>query len=418
MTTAQVVVKVRFDQGWNDTTSSAGLTTITTDNKVRELFMSRGKKDALSTLQAGRCVLVVDNSNGYLDQSNTSSPYRASGATQILPGREIQVNVIDPSDSTERNVFAGFVERWIQKQPGNGHDQVTVIEAVDWFKPLALAKCDAATETEEGSGERILALIRMATDALSVTYPTTGVQTIPAKTYTASMNVLDEINKVNDAEVGTVYAKRVLGTGALNVASRGERLSGDGKLVAQFTDDTTADAGWLPFHDVQMFWDDDKIVNQADATLYGTSTTATQATDATSQTRYGVRAVDDTAIMLSTADAATEWCGFLVDRHKEPGHRVGALTLLPQTDGNLWEYVLEADPGNFYQVRRHPNTGSTVTHDVILEGIVHKANAQRWETTFNLSPTGGYWVLDTDGTGPYASMSTLGTTTKLAYLAA
>jgi len=383
---------------------------------VRQLYMTRGKKDALDKLQAGRCILVVDNTNGRLDPANTSSPYRDSGATEVLPGRAIQVIVVDPSDSTERSMFSGFVERWVQRQQGGGHDQVTIIEAVDWIKPLAMGKCDASTEAEEGSGERIVALIGMAADALSVSYTTTAVQTVPEKAYTTSMNVLAEINKVNDAEVGTVYSRRVLGIGALDVASRGERLSGDGKLVAQFTDDTSADSGWLPFHDVTMFWDDQKIVNQADATLYGTSTTATQSANALSKTRYGVRAVDSTAIMLSTAAAATEWCGFLVDRHKEPGDRVGALKLLPQADGDLWEIVIESDPGMFYQVRRHPKTGSTVTQDVILEGITHRADANRWETTFNLSPTGGYWVLDSDGTGVYASMSTLGTTTKLAFV--
>ena len=414
MTTAEVIVKVRFDQGWNDTTTSEGYTTISTANPVRQLYMTRGKKDALDKLQAGRCVLVVDNTNGRLDPANTSSPYRDSGATEVLPGRAIQVIVVDPSDSTERSMFSGFVERWVQRQQGGGHDQVTIIEAVDWIKPLAMAKCDASTEAEEGSGERIVALIRMSNEAVAISYQTTAVQTVPEKAYTTSMNVLDEINKVNDAEVGTVYSTRL--TKTLDVASRGERLSGDGKLVAQFTDDTSADSGWLPFHDVTMFWDDQKIVNQADATLYGTSTTATQSANALSKTRYGVRAVDKTAIMLSTAAAATEWCAFLVDRHKEPGDRVGALKLLPQADGDLWEIVIESDPGMFYQVRRHPKTGSTVTQDVILEGITHRADANRWETTFNLSPTGGYWVLDSDGTGVYASMSTLGTTTKLAFV--
>ena len=230
MTTAEVIVKVQFDQGWNDTTSSEGYTTISTANPVRQLYMTRGKKDALDKLQAGRCILVVDNTNGRLDPANTSSPYRDSGATEVLPGRAIQVIVVDPSDSTERSMFSGFVERWVQRQQGGGHDQVTIIEAVDWFKPLAMAKCDASTEAEEGSGERIRALIRMSNEAVSISYDDTSVQTVPEKVYTTSMNVLDEINKVNAAEVGTVYSTRL--TKSLDVANRTQRLSGDGKLVA------------------------------------------------------------------------------------------------------------------------------------------------------------------------------------------
>ena len=69
-------------------------------------------------------------------------------------------------------------------------------------------------------------------------------------------------------------------------------------------------------------------------------------------------------------------------------------------------------------MRRHPSTGSTIPVDVVLEGITHRANAGNWMTTLVFSPADLYWVLDTDGTGPYADSSKLDTTTKLAYLAA
>jgi len=35
---------------------------------------------------------------------------------------------------------------------------------------------------------------------------------------------------------------------------------------------------------------------------------------------------------------------------------------------------------------------------------------------FSSDKGGAYWVLDSDGSGGYAALSTLGTTTKLAYL--
>ena len=124
MTTAQIVVKVGFNQGWN-VASAATYTTITTANKVRSLYITRGKKDALSKLQTGRCILEVDNTNGYLDPSNTDapSPYQDSGATQVLPGRKIDIEVISPKDGSTIQLFGGFVERWVQQSRGHGHDR-------------------------------------------------------------------------------------------------------------------------------------------------------------------------------------------------------------------------------------------------------------------------------------------------------
>ncbi len=419
MTTAQIVVKVGFNQGWN-VASAATYTTITTANKVRSLYITRGKKDALSKLQTGRCILEVDNTNGYLDPSNTDapSPYQDSGATQVLPGRKIDIEVISPKDGSTIQLFGGFVERWVQQSRGHGHDQVTIIEAVDFMKGMAQAKCDATTRPAETTGERFSALAGMASSALIRGY-TTLMETAPEKTYTKTMNVLDEIDKVNDAEVGIVFSERSISQ--VEMLSRAEVLAGGETrpgILGQFTDDTGADSGWLPYHDVKMFWDDDKITNLANATVYDTATNATEATDATSQTRYGVRGRDETALMLNSAASATTWCDYLVDRQKEPDHRVSSLTFFPQADTGLWSVLLTADPGNLYQVRRHPATGATVTHIVQAEGIVHKADANRWTTTMNFSSDkgGAYWVLDSDGSGGYAALSTLATTTKLAYL--
>jgi len=410
-----IQVDIVFNQGWN-ASGTATLTTITTANKVRELFIRRGRPSGqYSQIQAGRCVLVVDNTNGHLDPANTSSPYRSGGSTQVLPGREIQVYATDPSDSTKYKIFAGYVERWTQKYPGHGFDQVTVIEAVDYFKGLANAKCDAGFIDIGGTHGRIIDLIEMASDEVPHTVVGTVTRSTTAKTYTATENVLKEIEKVNDAEVGFVYVDRDLDRGIV-IGNREQRIAGASKLIAQFTDDPATDPGWLPYVDAQLHWDDDHIVNKANATMYGSSTTATEATDADSQLANGVRAVDNTALMLATASKLTEWCGYLVDREKDAQTRLDSLIFKPQADEDLWDPLIQADPGQHFQVRRHPTTGSTITVNVVLEGITHRAHADDWKTTLSFSPADLYWVLDTDGTGVYAESSTLGTTTKLAFV--
>jgi len=240
-------------------------------------------------------------------------------------------------------------------------------------------------------------------------------RTTTGKTYTGTDNVLQEIEKVNDAEVGFVYVDRDLARGIV-IGSREQRIAGASKLIAQFTDDPATDSGWLPYSDMKLHWDDDFIVNKANAKMYGSSTTATEASDADSQLANGVRAVDNTALMLSSAAVLTEWCAYLVDREKDPYTRVESLIFKPQADEDLWDPLIQADPGQHFQVRRHPATGSTITVNVVLEGITHRAHAGDWTTTLSFSPADLYWVLDSDGSGVYAESSTLGTTTKLAYV--
>ena len=139
MALATVTVEVAFTKGISETADDDDFTTISTDNKVREFQIVRGRQQELATTQAGRAIVVCSNVNGKLDPSNTGSgtPYY-DGGTNVIPLRHIRIKATDPSTSTVYVIFRGFVERWVQEYPQE-KDATTRIECVDAFKALSLA---------------------------------------------------------------------------------------------------------------------------------------------------------------------------------------------------------------------------------------------------------------------------------------
>ena len=145
MALATVTVEVAFAKGITETASDSDFTTITTANPLREFQIVRGRQQELATTQAGRAIIVCNNTNGKLDPSNTGAgaPYY-DGGTNVIPLRHIRVKATDPSTSTTYVIFRGFVERWVQEYPKE-KDAITRIECVDAFKVLSLGYCDGSS---------------------------------------------------------------------------------------------------------------------------------------------------------------------------------------------------------------------------------------------------------------------------------
>ena len=424
MALATVTVEVAFDKGITETASDSDFTTISTDNTIREFQIVRGRQQELSTNQAGRAVVICNNTNGKLDPSNTGSgtPYY-DGGTKVLPGRHIRIKATDPSTSTVYVIFRGFVERWVQEYPGE-LDQVTRIECVDAFKVLSMAYCDGSSESQELSGLRVANLLDQASwpnggsaGAVSVAGyrdidNTSSNETVPAKTYTTTMDVLLQTQDIETAEIGSFFVSR---SGVMTFKNRLNRISEFATIAATFSDTSTAD-GRLKYNGLDFSMDDHNVVNRVDTALYSSGSAGTQQNDTTSQASYGLRAMTQTGLMLTATADATAWAEYIIGRQANPANRVQSITLRPQEQDALWAKVLPAELGNAYVIERTPAAGNAITSTNICERLIHKGKGNQWLTKMELSPadTAGYWVLD-DGSGTYAAFSELSNTTRLFY---
>ena len=413
MSLATLTVEVAFTKGLTETAADGDFTTISTDNPVVQFRITRGRGHELEVTQAGTATVICQNTNGYLDPSNESSPSPYyDGGNNVLPGRHLRIKAQDPETSTTYVVFRGFVERWVQKYPGETNQQ-TVIECADAFKALSLAFCDGSSESPEDSGTRIDNLLDQASWPSGAGYrdiDTSGNETVSAKTYATTTATMAACQDIETAEIGSFFVSR---SGAMTFKNRTNRISEFATISATFSDTSTADSR-VKYYGLNFSFDDTRIFNVINTTLDDGSTTGTQQTDSTSQTRYGIRSKSQTGLMLTTAGEATSWAQYIIGRQAEPASRVKSITLRPDEQAGLWAVCLPAEVGNAYVVERTPAAGNEISHTVICERIQHTAMGANWVTTMQMSPadTAGYWVLD-DGSGTYAAYSKLSETTRL-----
>lgn len=421
MALATLTVEVAFTKGITETAADGDFTTISTDNTVREFQIVRGRQQELATTQAGRAVVICNNTNGKLDPSNTSSgaPYY-DGGTNVIPLRHIRIKATDPSTSTAYVIFRGFVERWVQLYPGD-RDQVTRIECVDAFKMLSLAACDGSSESQELSGLRVANLLDQAewpnggsAGAVSVSGyrdidNDSNNETVPAKTYTNLMDVLLQTQDIEEAEIGSFFVSRA---GVMTFKNRLNRISEFATIAATFSDSSTA-SGRVKYQGLDFSMDDHNIINRVSTETAGGAAGTVQ-NDTDSQTKFGIRAKTKAGLMLVASADATSWAEYIIGRQANPANRVQSITLRPQEQDALWAKVLPAELGNAYIVERTPAAGNAISSTVICERITHQGKGNNWTTKLELSPadTAGYWVLD-DGSGTYAAFSELSNTTRL-----
>jgi hypothetical protein len=421
MALATLAVEVAFTKGITETAADADFTTISTANPVREFKIVRGRKGELETTQAGRAVVICSNSNGKLDPSNTGSgtPYY-DGGTNVIPMRHVRIKATDPSTSTAYVIFRGFVERWVQEYP-NEKDQLTRLECVDAFKALSLASCDGSSESEELSGLRIANLLDQAqwvnggsAGAVSVAGyrdidNTSDNETVPAKTYATTLDVLLQSQDIETAEIGSFFVSR---SGVMTFKNRINRVSQFASIAATFSDTSTS-SGRVKYNQVDFQLEDLDITNRIDTAIASGAAGTTQ-NDTDSQTKYGIRSLTQTGLMLTATSDANSWAEYQIGRLAEPANRVKSIKLIPQEQDALWSVALQAELGNAFIVERTPAAGNAISSTVICERITHEGRGAMWVTEMELSPadTAGYWVLD-NADGDYSAFSELGNTTRL-----
>jgi len=286
---------------------------------------------------------------------------------------------------------------------------------------LSLAYCDGTTESEELSGLRIANLLDQAewtnggsAGAVSVAGyrdidNTADNSTVPSKAYGTSLDILLQSQDIENAEIGSFFVSR---SGVMTFKNRTNRIASFASIAATFSDTSTS-GGRVKYNQLDFETEDLDITNRIDTTI-ASGSSGTQQNDTTSQTKYGIRSLSETGLMLTGTSEANAWAQYNIGRLSEPANRVKSITLAPQEQDALWAVVLQAELGNAYAVERTPADGHSISNTVICERIKHRGSGSKWVTELEMSPadTAGYWTLD-DGSGTYAAFSELGNTTRL-----
>lgn len=219
MARPQIRAVVRWAQGaiTNDTFFLSGATTAYDDigGDVLGVRINRGRTDPHQPMNAGRCVLTLNDQDGKYVAGYASSPLvgaASDGLGYLLPYRTLRVQVYNPDDGSTTTRFYGFITR-IVADPDR---KTATIEAADALYLLTKPSTAALTVSTPGTAAfAIISLINDRFTGLATGSPSLVlVASSTYNTFAASVSIAagqpiqNVINDLMAAEQGIVFVRK------------------------------------------------------------------------------------------------------------------------------------------------------------------------------------------------------------------
>jgi hypothetical protein len=333
-------------------------------DRVRSVSIGRGKNRDLDRFSAGTLSVELNNEDRAFDPLFTSSPY----AGDIVPRRDVRVSAGSAVQ------YVGKVLDWNFSFEANGRQSAS-LEAADGLTFLAQQDLTFGTATPQLTGSRVNAVLSQASVNWPVEDRVIDAGNSPLGADVFDGNVLSYLQQVEQSEGGLLFVDKL---GRVAFVDRLTTPTVDNVTV--FADDGTG----IPFAPAALDYGTEQLHNQV--TVTSPSSTAV-ATDALSQTRYGITALDvDT--LIDDADTVDGLAELLLSRFKEPQLRfqqiiveVNKITPAEQAT------VFGLEIGDVLQVKLtpgNPPVGAKIERFGQLIQIAHDVSPDEHLITFGL----------------------------------
>jgi hypothetical protein len=351
-------------------------------NDVRSVQIRRGRSRQLERFTAGNANVALNNfgaSARKYDPMNTAGPYYGS----LVPRKQI---VIDVGGTA---IYTGQVADWNLSYSVNG-ESIAEPSAVDALGYVAQQTLTGGTATAQKSGARVNAILDEIGWPSATRTIATGDATLDANFLQPGANALQILSQVGDvSEPGAIF---VGAAGDFVFKSRSQLQSYTSSVVFGGTA-----VGAIPFVQMEPIYGSEELYNEIAVTYTaGTVVGGTAvASDAASQTAYGVINKSYDTFLASASDAA-DYAAYQVSQRAQPVWRINALTVILEalTDTQQGQ-VIGLDLGSVVLVNFTPNdVGSAITQYSTIEQIEHQAAPQQHRVTFTLSKTTASFILD------------------------
>jgi hypothetical protein len=376
-------VAVQFDATYPSLTVSmvfpAPVGTVDITSYVLDTYTFNGRVRQADRFD-GRGTLMLDNWDGRFTQANTGGPYASGGVSFVRPRVGITIEAVWNSVTYE--LFTGEVSSWKDDWKGNasveGQDSITAVSFIGNYSRIAAWIGQAVTPVGGGeqSGARISRILTAAGWSGSTSIATGNV---PLAETDLSGNGIQQILDVVDTEGGAFYIE---GDGGAVFEDRSSLVLNSRSNTSQVT---FSDASVF-MRDVQLPTIDDSLIYNA-VTFQRDGGARQSASDATSQSLYGVRTYERTGLPALEdvwMQSAAEWN---VARWKDPEYRIESVTIDPNVSGTLmWPHALGRRLHDRATITAYnARSAQTVTMQVFIEGVSHTISHNRWATTFFFS---------------------------------
>jgi len=363
-------------------------TDITAD--VRNLSTSAAFSRQTNRYNTARASVLLDNRSGNYSPTNTDGDNY--GRIGILRPMRIRAEYVDASGAvTGWPLFTGLIQSWGEEFPSFGKDATVTVELLG--NDSQLASITNVAGTPVGAGETAGARVRRILADADWRWPIVtdeGVTTMQATTLEGTPQSL--ITLTADSEGGAWYCGP---DGALYFDGFHAQLEKEGRTIpALRLSDAPADSSTLVYADISLSYNGDLVRNSI--TYQRVGGTAQTVTAAASQQLYGTRSESRTDLISQSDTDAAAIARRDLSILQDPEHRIESVKLNPlnehNADGRLWAALatqaIALRLGAL--VDYTPQSQTTLSRYVFVEGISHTISADRWQVGLTFSSATAY----------------------------
>lgn len=335
------------------------------------IHIKRGAEPPGDRFLPGSCTVTFKNRDGRYDPLNLAGPYVAGGATQVEPGRRLQI--IADLDGVGYPLFTGLIRSW-EPDVTNHKFPLMHAHALDYLE--VSGRVDNLVQNAQGGGEDTGARLHRILDAAE--FPAAdrvidaGDSTLQATTL--AQNARTEAWLSADSEFGYLW---IDGAGRVVFKRRRSILQDQVSKEVQFTFGTGPDE--LRFVRPFPAYDIEQLENVVVAARAGGVEQVAQ--DTVSKQKYlsasGPSSRSD--LLVETDKAARYWGRWKLHLRKDVEYRFEQIVLDPTLSDDAWGVVLAADFHHRVKVNDRmryvdPDTGPftvEVAKDCFVKNIEH-----------------------------------------------
>jgi hypothetical protein len=345
---------------------------------VRNVTVSRGRSRLVDKVQSGSSTIVLDNRQRLFDPTagTAVSPY----ADSIVPRKNVSVRVNDEP------VFTGLVDDWNLSFPAN-NDYTTEAQCADGFLSLAQVTVGTATQSAELSGTRVESVLTDAAWPLSKRNIDAGEVSLQADTPSANTNLVDYLSRVSDTELGAFFMSR-----------DGDATFKDRLAVQQFTNPLVIGGTGIPFESVEVDYGSEQLYNRVELTRDNGGTAI--ATDATSQTTYGINEFSRSNLLFDDDTELKDLADYLLTLYKDPVFRIEQVTIVLEALTTAQQRSVAAlDITDPVEVTFTPTVGPSITQFATVDKIEFSLSPSRSAVKLSVSQAQAAFILDSSTFG-------------------
>jgi hypothetical protein len=341
---------------------------------VLSVAIQRGRTSQTDQFSPGTCrILADDRASGRLfDPANTASTYY-QGDFDLAPRRAIKVL------AGTAELFVGAITDLDITYEMPNLSFASIVSA-DGLYELSRTALTAFSPSSQLTSDRVTAILNRPEVNFSTALRdiTTGVATCGTVAYGDNTNTLSALQAVAIAEDGRLFANR------RNEIQFDPRISFTfSTAIASFGGTASNE---IPILAIGVAYGQETLFNRVQVDVDG-GTAAQIASDATSQTKFGVQTLSFSGVPLVSEAAGATLAQNLLDKYKEPKIRFNEIsTSLNACGSALWPTVLTLDVGSVIAVTKRYDQGLPLsrTDTVFIESVTHDITPSDHRIRFGL----------------------------------